>query len=377
MQIKTVSIFGSTGSIGKQALKYLEDKKDFKVEILLCKSNKELLIKQALYFKPNFVCMTNNSFNDSELDFLKKKNITVIKKEESLELARKKVDISLLAITGTDSIPYLIELINSKNNIALANKEALITLGDQIIKKANENSVNIYPVDSEHSSIWKLLDFDRNKKVDNIIITASGGSLFEKDINIFSSVTVKEVLNHPTWSMGSKITVDSATMMNKGFEVLEATILFNHNLDQVKAIIQRESLVHAMIEKNNNIMADISIPNMIGPISIALEYPNKSRFINEKLDFNTINKLSFYEIKEDRFPLYYLFREAIKDKNLTPAKICFANDIYVQKFLENKINYLELITSLEKIYYKDFGKRKNTLDDILDLKEEVRRYICD
>jgi 1-deoxy-D-xylulose-5-phosphate reductoisomerase len=368
--MKTVNIFGSTGSIGTQALNIIKQYSNiFKVVGLTCGENISLFNKQVKIFKPEIVCIKNKK-DISLLDFQGK----VFCGSDGLrEFANyRKVDISLISIVGTDGIIPAYEAISNSRLIALANKECLVSAGKFIMEKAVSLKVPMIPVDSEHSAIYQCLQ--NKNEVERIILTASGGPFYNFPKEKFKSITVEMALNHPTWDMGSKITIDSSTLMNKGLEIIEAKWLFGIEADKIDVLIHPQSIVHSMVEyQDGAILAQLGIPNMEIPISYALFYPFRAK-LNKKLDL-TQNSLQFYHPDYDKFPTLKFAFKALELGKGFPAAINKANEVAVKRFLKKEIGFTDIFEIIESVFKFEFPKYCNSLEDVFKINKEVERIL--
>lgn len=340
--MKKIALLGSTGSIGKQVLETIEMyPEQFKITALAANSNYKAFEEQMWRYKPEIAVL-------SDADAAKK--ITEIPKETTfyygenalLHAATADCDIVFVAVMGFIGLASVIAAIENGKDVALANKETLVAGGEIVMRLAKHRGVNIIPVDSEHSAIWQALDFDRNKPFDKLILTASGGAFRDFSYEDLKQVTAKDALLHPNWKMGEKITVDCATMVNKGFEVAEAKWLFNCDLDKIEVVIHRESIVHSMVQMSDGaIIAQMGMPDMKVPISLALTYPERLDTKVPKVDFSNLS-LNFSKPDYKRYPCFPLVLEAIKRGNNYPCALSAANEIAVNLFLNGKIAYTEI-----------------------------------
>lgn len=362
-----IILLGGTGSIGSMSLDLIREYKYNLLGVSLG-SNLDKSISIVKEFKPTYICVRKAS--DKALFDGLCENIFV--GEEGLtELAKIKCDILLNALSGSVGLVPTIEAIKANNDIALANKESLVMAGDIIMKLAKKNNVNIYPVDSEHSAIWQAIKGENYNTISKLYITASGGAFRDKKREELENVTVSEALNHPNWSMGKKITIDSATMMNKGLEVIEAHHLFNIPYKNIMPIMHKESIIHALVSFNDsNIKAILAPHDMKLPILYALNRGARINYDN-KLDLTTLHfkKLSF-----KRFPLLKYAIDAGKKGGIMPTVLTSANEAAVKLFLDGKIKFLEI----ESIVYNELKNTKNfkpTIEDIIRVDREIRERI--
>ncbi len=370
---KRIAILGSTGSIGTQALEVTEKLSEkFEIIALSAGNNIQLLKEQIKKYTPKYVSIKNETAKiELEKEF---PNIKILYGTEGLiELATlNEIDTLLVAVSGKIGLKPTIEAIKKKKNIALANKETLVMAGDIVMKLAKENNVQILPVDSEHSAIFQCINGGKNVK--KLIITASGGPFRTSNKEELQNANLDKALAHPRWNMGKKITVDSATLMNKGLEVIEAHHLFNFDYEDIKVVIHPQSYVHSAVEfVDGSIIAQIGIPSMHIPIQYALTYPDRVEGIEtESFDFIKAAKLEFYEPDYEKFPSLSLAFKAGKLGGTYPVCMNAANEEAVFAFLDKKIKYLD-IYKITKSIFDDYKSIDNpTLDQILEEDEKVR-----
>ncbi len=371
-QKKNIAILGSTGSIGTQALEVISKLPErFEVYALSAGNNIKLLSEQIEKFSPKYVCVQNKE----DAKFLSDKyNIKAFYGTEGLiKIANiEEIELILVAVSGKIGLRPTIEAIKNKKDIALANKETLVMAGDIVMKLVKENNVKLLPVDSEHSAIFQCLS--GSKGVKHLIITASGGPYRNKTIDEMKNADLKSTLNHPRWKMGKKITVDSATLMNKGLEVIEAHHLFNFNYDDIKVIIHPQSYIHSAVEfTDGSIIAQIGIPSMHIPIQYALCHPERVEGIEtESFDFIKAKQFEFYEPDYEKFPSLKLAIDAGKIGGSATVCLNAANEEAVYAYLDNKISFLD-IYKYTKMVFDDYNIIPNpTLDQIFDEDEKVR-----
>ncbi len=371
--MKSLVILGSTGSIGTQALEVCR-RDGYKVNALAAGGNIELLEQQAREFKVKAVAV----FNQEKAKELKIKladtDIKVFSGSDGIcEIAEQPADIALNAIVGIAGLKPTLAAIESGKDIALANKETLVTGGDIVNKKAKEKGVKILPVDSEHSAIFQSLQGSPQKSLRKILLTASGGPFFGKKRSDLEKVTVKEALNHPNWSMGAKITIDSATLMNKGLEVIEAVHLFGLPASQIEVLVHRQSIVHSGVEFSDGaVIAQLGTPDMRLPIQYALTYPERSEYAFEHLDLFKAVTLTFEKPDTDTFRCLPLCIKAITEGGIMPTVVNGANEQAVKLFLEGKIKFLQIAELVEKAYDSVNNKKEFTLEDIF-LADKIAR----
>jgi 1-deoxy-D-xylulose-5-phosphate reductoisomerase len=368
--LKKIIIYGSTGSIGTQALNIVRKfKNKFKIVALTCGENISLLNSQIKEFKPEFVCVKNCE-DIKKVDF--KGPIFSGSKGIQRLISETSADISLVAIVGTEGIiPAYLSVRNSKL-IALANKESLVSAGKFIMEAAEKGNVPIIPVDSEHSAVFQCIQ--KKDEIRKIILTASGGPFLHTGKEEFRNITVKKALNHPTWSMGNKITIDSATLMNKGLEIIEAKWLFNLSPDKIDVVIHPQSIVHSMVEYiDGAVIAQLGSPNMEIPISYALFYPSRAN-LQESLNLCNAN-LQFFKPDTDKFPTLTYAYEALKLGKGYPAAINKANEIAVDKFLKKEISFTDIFKIIEKVFNYEFPKNFSSIEDVFRINREVEKIV--
>lgn len=372
---KTVSILGSTGSIGCSAVAVLEQNLDlFKVKFLAANNNYELLAQQAEKLMPESVVIVNEDYYSLLKSKLSHLPISVYSGLESLlSLCEQKCDVVISSITGCAGLLPTWIAISSGSNIALANKESLVCAGSLLIEHAKQNKVKIIPVDSEHNAIMQILDLNRSDLVDKIILTASGGPFLKTDISDLTSVTLSQALKHPTWKMGKKISIDSATMFNKGLELIEAHHLFDIAVDNIDIIIHPQSIIHSMVSYKNGVtIAQMSQNDMQIPISVALFWPNKFQSNLKCLNFEQISELNFFPLDTKKFPAIGIVKQAIKQGGNAPLVINAANEVAVQYFLSEKINFVDIAKIVENMLEIIEFNKLNSLDDVVEQDKFVQ-----
>ncbi len=372
--MKRVIILGSTGSIGTQALEVCK-KQGYTVVGIAAAGNIELLEIQARSFKVKTVAVFNKErAKDLEIK-LKDTDIKVLSGEEGVcLLAQEPADILLNAIVGIAGLKPTLSAIESGKDIALANKETLVTGGELVNRAAKEKGVKILPVDSEHSAIFQSLQGAAAGSLKKILLTASGGPFYGKKVSDLQDVTVKEALNHPNWSMGAKITIDSATLMNKGLEVIEAVHLFGLPAKSIEVLVHRQSIVHSGVELSDGaVIAQLGTPDMRLPIQYALTYPQRGDFAFEHLSLSDIGTLTFEKPDLETFRCLPLCIQAINEGGLKPAAVNGANEEAVRLFLEGKIKFLQIAEYVEKALLSCENKKDFTLEDILHTDKMARK----
>ncbi|MBA2498645.1 MAG: 1-deoxy-D-xylulose-5-phosphate reductoisomerase [Chitinophagaceae bacterium] len=380
-QIKRIGIFGSTGSIGTQTLEVIAAHPDlFSSEVLTARENDELLIKQALKFNPNIVVIGDEKKYQKVKEALAGTDVKVFAGEQAMEdVASMDVyDLMLAAIVGYAGLkPTLIAIENGKA-IALANKETLVVAGEIMMQKAVENRAPIIPVDSEHSAIFQCLVGETRNKVDNIILTASGGPFLGRKPNYLVNIKREHALQHPNWSMGAKITVDSATLMNKGLEMIEARWLFNLKPEQIKVLIHPQSIIHSMVEfEDGSVKAQLGLPDMKLPIQYALSFPRRLSNDYPRLDLKKIGTLTFEDPDIKTFRNLALAIEALNKGGNLPCVLNAANEIAVFAFLRNRLGFLDMTDVIEKTMQHVPFIASPTLDDYSASDGEARNFAAD
>ncbi|MCL2014480.1 MAG: 1-deoxy-D-xylulose-5-phosphate reductoisomerase [Oscillospiraceae bacterium] len=341
--MKTISVLGSTGSIGTQALEIIKER-GFRACALAAASNIDLLEKQAREYKPKIVCIFNKSKYPKLKENLSGTGIRVTAGEEGLceAAAFPEADIVLNSVVGIAGLEPVLEAINAGKDIALANKESLAAGGELVMKAAANKGVNIYPVDSEHSAIFQCLQGNKKKSVRRIILTASGGPFYGKTAKELQNVTAKDALKHPNWDMGAKITIDSATMMNKGLEFIEAIWLFSLKPEQIEVVIHRQSIVHSAVEfVDGATIAQLGVPSMKLPIQYAFTYPERLKCV-ENVSLTRIGNLTFDKPDREVFVCLGAAEKAIKRGGLYPAFVNCVNEYAVNLFLQDKLKFLQI-----------------------------------
>ena len=379
--IKRIAIFGSTGSIGTQALDVIAANTDkFSAEVLTAQSNDDLLIRQALQFNPNVVVIGDEKKYTKVKEALSSTDIKVFTGEKALEevAAMDCYDLMLAAIVGYAGLKPTLNAISNGKTIALANKETLVVAGDIIMRKAVENRVPVIPVDSEHSAIFQCLVGETRNRIDKVILTASGGPFIGRKPNYLVNVKREHALQHPNWSMGAKITIDSATLMNKGLEMIEAKWLFNLKPEQIQVVIHPQSIIHSMVQfEDGSIKAQMGLPDMKLPIQYALGFPKRIPNSFPRYDFKKVSTLTFEEPDIKTFRNLALAQEALGKGGNLPCVMNAANEIAVYAFLRNRINFLDMTDVIEKTMKQIPFIEKPTLEEYFDSDGEARNFAAD
>ena len=378
MSKKRIAIFGSTGSIGTQALEVIKANPDlFSAEILTAQTNDELLIKQALRFNPNMVVIGDEKKYTTVKEALAQTNIKVFAGEEALAEAAAVdcYDMMLAAIVGYAGLKPTLQAIELGKAIALANKETLVVAGDIVMKLAAEKRVPIIPVDSEHSAIFQCLVGEGRNKIEKIILTASGGPFLGKKPNFLVNVKRDHALQHPNWAMGAKITIDSATLMNKGLEMIEAKWLFNLQAHQIQVTIHPQSIIHSMIQfEDGSIKAQMGLPDMKLPIQYALAFPQRIANNFPRYDFKKPNALTFEDPDLKTFRNLQLATDALYKGGNMPCILNAVNEIAVFAFLRNRIGFLDITELVEQTMQKISFIEKPTLSEYFETDGEARSF---
>lgn len=378
---KRIAIFGSTGSIGTQALEVIAANPDkFSAEVLTAHNNDELLIEQALKFNPNVVVIGDEKKYAKVKESLAATDVKVFAGVNALEevAAMDCYDFMLAGIVGYAGLKPTLKAIENGKAIGLANKETLVVAGDIIMKKAVENRVPIIPVDSEHSAIFQCLVGEIRNKIEKVILTASGGPFIGRKPNYLVNVKREHALQHPNWSMGAKISIDSATLMNKGLEMIEAKWLFNLTPEQIQVVIHPQSIIHSMVQfEDGSIKAQMGLPDMKLPIQYAMAFPRRIPNTFPRYDFRKMNTLSFEEPDVKTFRNLLLAQEALNKGGNLPCIMNAANEIAVYAFLRNRINFLDMTNVIEKAMEMLPFIQNPTLEEYFESDGEARNFAAD
>ena len=378
--MKTISILGSTGSIGKQALDIVSlEKQNFVIDYIYADSDYAELFNQIKQFSPKFACINNKNSYNKLVSLLGKKYSTkiILGEADTLDLiSTRDVDLVINGIVGIKGLKPSIAAINNNTDIALSNKESLVLAGHILTSKAKENKVNIFPVDSEHSALWQCLVGESIDDIKKLILTASGGPFRELDVNKFSNITVEEALNHPNWAMGNKITIDSATMMNKGFEVIETFWLFNIDYEKIDIVVHPQSIIHSMVEFNDtSVKAQLGLPDMRVPINYAINFPKHTPLNIESLDLTKIKDLTFEKPDLEKFKCIQLAYDSLKTGGSSTAVLNISNDMAVELFLTKQIQFNDIPKLIEMSLEKHCHINSPTLEDIDSLVDWTHSFI--
>jgi len=379
--IKRIAIYGSTGSIGTQTLDVIKAHPDkFSAEVLTAQNNADLLIEQALKFNPNIVVIGDEKKYNEVKQALAATDVKVFAGEKALEevACMDCYDLMLAAIVGYAGLRPTLKAIEHGKAIGLANKETLVVAGDIVMQKAVEYRVPIIPVDSEHSAIFQCLVGETRNRIEKIILTASGGPFLGRKPNYLVNVKREHALQHPNWSMGAKITIDSATLMNKGLEMIEAKWLFNLEPDQIQVLVHPQSIIHSMVQfEDGSIKAQMGLPDMKLPIQYALSFPQRIPSDFPRFDFKKINTLTFEEADLKTFRNLALAMEALEKGGNLPCIMNAANEIAVFAFLRNRLGFLEMTDVIEKVMNRVPFIEKPTLQEYFESDGEARTMAAD
>lgn len=380
MKSKEIVILGSTGSIGTQTLEVVRSNEDMNVRAIAAGSNIDLLESQVREFNPEMVCV----FDEKKALELKKrisdvKTEVVSGMEGLIECATlDSADIVVAAVVGMIGIRPVIEAIRAGKDIAFANKETLVTAGHIIMPMVKKYGVKMLPVDSEHAAIFQCLNGENSGEADSLLLTASGGPFRGMTREQLEDIQVEDALKHPNWSMGRKITIDSSTMVNKGLEVIEAKWLFDVSFDQIKVIIQPQSVIHSMVQfKDGAVMAQLGTPDMKLPIQYALCYPERRYLERERLDFYKLSDITFEKPDMETFKGLKLAYEAGREGGSMPTVLNAANEKAVALFLDRKIKYLQIADIIEECMMKHSKIDNPSLEEILEIEQRIYNYIDD
>jgi 1-deoxy-D-xylulose-5-phosphate reductoisomerase len=373
---KKIAIFGSTGSIGKNTLKVIANNPNsYDILALVANNNAKILIEQAKIAQPKFAVIANSKLYDKVVDGLKDfPQIKILHGIESVnEIAKIKCDLFICAIVGMQALRPTINAIRAGSNIGLANKECLVAAGDIMLKEAAENNIKLIPIDSEHNAIFQIFEHNNIKNIANITLTASGGPFFKLDASEMQNITKEQAIKHPKWSMGAKISVDSATMMNKALEIIEAYRLFPISCDQIKVVIHPESIIHGLVNYDDgSTLAMMSLPDMQVPISYAIGYPKRIKIRHQYLDLAKIGALNFYEADADKFPSLKLARDVLEIGKNAPCILNAANEVAVSRFLQDEIAFMDIFKiNMEVLKMMNYNNI-NSLEDVMLFDRQAR-----
>ena len=377
--MKKISIFGSTGSVGTQTLSVINAHQDkFKVSCLSCRENANLLLDQVQQFMPIKVAINKIDSSHPLNDFCKKHSIELIVGEDSSHILSQynKIDLAINSIVGSAGLIPTINTVSNSIDLALSNKESLVLGGHIIMPLLDDSSSQIIPVDSEPSAIFQCLHGEPDNSLKKIILTGSGGPFLERPLDSFDTITKEEALNHPKWNMGNKISIDSATMMNKGLEYVEALWLFGVNTDQLDIVIHPQSIIHSFVQFiDDSYKAQLGVPDMKIPIQYALSYPERMHNNFGTLDFSEINQFTFSTPDMNRYPCLELAIDLVQEGGNSIPVMSIANDHVVDLFLNDKIRFLDIPKTIEKTVKKFQSKEKPNTEDLIQLNQEIKVYL--
>jgi 1-deoxy-D-xylulose-5-phosphate reductoisomerase len=375
---KNIAILGSTGSVGTQALEVIRGNKElFSVFMLTAQYNADLLIAQSLQFNPSYAVICDETRYQYVKESLAGTSVNVLAGMDAIVdmVTHPDIHIVLTAMVGFAGLAPTIAAIKADKDIALANKETLVVAGELITALAQKHNVNLLPVDSEHSAIFQCLAGEENNEIEKIILTASGGPFRRKSVAFLEHVTLEDALKHPNWVMGAKITIDSATLMNKGFEVMEAKWLFGVDAEQVEVIVHPQSIIHSMVQfSDGSIKAQMGVPDMKLPIQYALSYPARIKNNFKRFDFTKYPELTFEKPDIDTFRNLAMAYEALKQGGNMPCIINAANEVAVAGFLNKSIGFLAMSNLIEQSMQQISYKASPVLDDYLNTDKETRIF---
>ncbi|MFA6277688.1 MAG: 1-deoxy-D-xylulose-5-phosphate reductoisomerase [Pedobacter sp.] len=374
--MKNISILGSTGSIGTQALEVVRANPDlYKVDALTAQNNATLLIQQALEFKPELVVITCEDHYQTVKEALPNVNVLCGEDELIAAVQLPQTQLVLTAIMGAVGLKPTIAAIEAKKDIGLANKETLVVAGELVMQLAKENGVKIIPVDSEHSAIFQCVVGEENNPIEKIFLTASGGPFRGKDLDFLANVTKKEALKHPNWVMGAKITIDSASLMNKGLEAIEAKWLFGLTAEQIEVVVHPQSIIHSMVQfTDGSIKAQLGLPDMKLPIHYALAYPQRVTSKFERFNFLNYPELTFSEADTKSFRNLELAFMAMEKGGNMPCIINAANEVVVEAFLKDHIGFLQMSVVIEECMQEMDFIAQPTLNNYLETDKQTRIF---
>ena len=373
--MKTIAVLGATGSVGTQALDVARSR-GYRVDYISANRATKDMEAFAREFKPKYVAMADEGSARELKSMLADTDVTVLSGErgvlEGISLSDASVVVN--SIIGEAGLKPTLAVIDSGKRLALANKESLVIAGDIVMARASERGVEILPVDSEHSAIYQSLKSGKQSEIKRILLTASGGPFFGKSREELASVTLADTLAHPTWKMGKKITVDSATLMNKGFEIIEAAHLFGTPADKIQVLIHRESILHSAVEYvDNTVIGELSVPDMRMCVQYAVDYPDRCPTSSAQLDLFSVGALTFRAPDTEAFPLLSLAKRAMTDGGAMPAIVNAADEVAVAAFLEEKLSFLGISEVVINTYERMTGRAASTVDELVAADREARK----
>ena len=373
-----ISILGSTGSVGKNTVKVIQTQDEvYDVQVLTADSNYQLLAEQAIALNTKQVVIADTQYAERLQKLLANTNIEVSSGEDAIaEAGRVPADWIMASITGMAGLAPLMNAIEQGTRIAIANKEPLVSAGKLVLEAAMRSGATILPVDSEHNAIFQVFEKDNAPSIERLILTASGGPFRTRSLEDMANVSVDDALAHPNWTMGQKISIDSATMMNKALEVIEAHYLFNMPADKIDVIIHPQSVIHSMVEySDGSILAQMGASDMCTPITNALGYPKRLKTPGEKLDFKKLKTLDFEEVDNQKFPAIKLAYECLEQGQAACIAMNAANEVAVSAFLNHKIAFLDIYALVERAVQQRPKADIHEISDVVDYDNNIRKIV--
>jgi 1-deoxy-D-xylulose-5-phosphate reductoisomerase len=379
-EMRSITLLGSTGSVGRSTLDLVSRARDrFRLEALTAGSNVDLLVEQALAFRPAVAVIADPSHYQSLKERLAGSGIEAAAGPAAvIDAARRPSDLTMAGIVGAAGLPPTLAAIQRGTSVAFANKEVLVTAGPVVMAEIARCGATLLPVDSEHNAIFQVFDEAHRDRIERIILTASGGPFRRNSMAEMARMTPAQAVNHPIWSMGAKISIDSATMMNKGLELIEAYYLFRMPEDKIEILVHPQSVIHSMVAYcDGSVLAQLGSPDMRTPIAYALAYPDRMPAPSPRLDLATIGQLTFEEPDPVRFPALRLAREALSAGGAAPAVLNAANEVAVENFLKSRIGFLDIARLVEEAMVALLPASVETLEDVLAIDDAARRFVAD
>jgi 1-deoxy-D-xylulose-5-phosphate reductoisomerase len=378
--MRSITLLGSTGSVGCSTLDLVSRARDrFRLEALTAGSNVDLLVEQALAFRPAVAVIADQTHYQTLKERLAGSGIEAAAGAGAvIEAAQRPSDLTMAGIVGAAGLPPTLAAIRRGTSVAFANKEVLVTAGPVVMAEIARCGATLLPVDSEHNAIFQVFDEGRRDRIERIILTASGGPFRRNSMAEMARMTPAQAVNHPIWSMGAKISIDSATMMNKGLELIEAYYLFRMPEEKIEILVHPQSVIHSMVAYcDGSVLAQLGSPDMRTPIAYALAYPDRMPAPSPRLDLATIGQLTFEEPDPVRFPALRLAREALSAGGAAPAVLNAANEVAVENFLKSRIGFLDIARLVEEAMVALLPASVETLDDVLAIDDAARRFVAD
>jgi 1-deoxy-D-xylulose-5-phosphate reductoisomerase len=373
---KTISVLGVTGSIGSNVIDIIaKNPHNYKLEVIVANNNYQKLVTIAKKFQPQYVCIVNSLYYIQVKEALALYNIKILHGDKGLEeITKINVDICVSAIIGFAGFIPTINMLPYCKIMAIANKETIVCGGNLFIEECKKHQVKLLPIDSEHNSIYQLLEGKNKKEIDKIYLTASGGPFLYKTLEDLSDVTLQDALQHPNWKMGNKITIDSATMINKGLELIETYFLFQVNKEKIEVLVHPQSIIHAIISFcDGSAQSLLSAADMRVPISYILGYPDRIKQQSLLFDVNKISKLELTSPNYNRFPALRIAKDVLNDEGIMPIIFNAANEVFVKLFLEEKIKFTDIVNNVGIILNKFSNRQIESFDDICEVDKETRK----